>query len=306
MPGRRIRPGHVGDRRSRRSPRCRRRRTTWPGRRLNAGELDRDLAAQVRRQAVFVFCVACRRVQVEERGQRREHLARSSSTCTFSVSGCAILLVCLVSTCSQKESCALRQAAGSAMVCASVSGRRGISASHASSCPNRRFVHRVAADHARAGLPRARRPGLEAGVSEQCCDAQPPPPPPPPPPPLPPPVDALTVQANWVVPEAPVLSVALTVTVLSPAAVGLPVIRPLFCAIVRPDGGLRSLYSASGQPRVGRLDLQADRVADRVGLGSRTGHGHRAAGGDPVSLAEGRDAVRRAESGWSVITGARG
>jgi hypothetical protein len=46
----------------------------------------------------------------------------------------------------------------------------------------------------------------------------------------------LTVQLNVVLPEAPTVSVALTVTVLLPAALGVPEMSPVLGLIVRPLG----------------------------------------------------------------------
>ena len=50
------------------------------------------------------------------------------------------------------------------------------------------------------------------------------------------PVAELTVQVNAALPEAPVVSFAVTVTLLDPAVVGVPLIRPLELLIDRPAG----------------------------------------------------------------------
>ena len=53
---------------------------------------------------------------------------------------------------------------------------------------------------------------------------------------LPPPVVEFTVQLNVVEPEAPVVSVAVTVTDEVPAVVGVPEIRPLPLSMATPCG----------------------------------------------------------------------
>jgi hypothetical protein len=45
-----------------------------------------------------------------------------------------------------------------------------------------------------------------------------------------------TVQVNWALPEAPVVSVAVTMTEDVPAVVGVPLIRPLELLIESPGG----------------------------------------------------------------------
>jgi hypothetical protein len=51
-----------------------------------------------------------------------------------------------------------------------------------------------------------------------------------------PPPELLTVQVNEALPEAPVVSVAVTVTEDVPAVVGVPLIRPLELLIESPGG----------------------------------------------------------------------
>jgi hypothetical protein len=55
-------------------------------------------------------------------------------------------------------------------------------------------------------------------------------------PPPPPPLDGLTVQVNAADPDAPVPSVAVTVTEYVPAVVGVPLIRPEEELIDSPGG----------------------------------------------------------------------
>ena len=77
--------------------------------------------------------------------------------------------------------------------------------------------------------PRRGRAGLEARVAEQFCAAVQPPPRP-----------ELIVQVKLAEPDAPVVSLAVTVTLKVPAAVGVPEIRPVEELIDRPASAGRS------------------------------------------------------------------